>query len=127
MSHKTKADLKLAIEEQQRKLAASQQALITQFQETKESLKPVNLIKSTFQNVTGNSSLGGNLLKAGLGIGAAILTKRIVTRGAGTLVGRALGLAMNLGLVGAIVNPIKNKGLSLLKKFVGRENGKVKA
>lgn len=126
MAIRTKTELKQAIEDQHRKVSASQQALITSFNETKEGLKPANLIKNTFKNVAGNSSTGSTLLKAGLGIGAALLTKRFVTRGAGSLAGRALGLAMNLGLVNAVATPLKNKGLSMLKKLLHRGNGVAK-
>ncbi|WP_336515790.1 hypothetical protein [Pollutibacter soli] len=123
MSIKTKTELKQALEDQHRKVAASQQALITTFQETKENLRPANLLKNTVKSVTGNSGTAGTLLKAGLGIGAALLTKRFVTRGAGTIAGRALGIAMNLGLVNAVATPLKNKGLSILKKLLHRGNG----
>ena len=123
---KTKTDLKQAIDDQKGKVAASQQSLITTFKETKEGLRPANLLKSGLKGMTGNSGAGSTLLKAGLGLGAALLTKRLVTRGVGSVAGKALGMAMNLGLVNAVAAPLRNKGLSLLKKLLHRGNGVAK-
>jgi uncharacterized membrane protein len=98
--------------------------LIEQYLMTKENLRPVNLVKNTFSQMAGNSELGKKLLQAGLGIGAAFITKRLIAGPTTSLAGKVLSVAMNMGLAKAITNPLKNKGIQLLKKFRHTLNGK---
>jgi hypothetical protein len=124
MAVTNKKELQEAIRLQELKVATSKEVLIDQYLTTKENLRPVNLVKNTFSQMTGNSELGKKLLQAGLGIGAAFVTKRLIAGPATSLAGRALTVAMNLGLAKAIAKPLKNKGIQLLKKFRHSLNGK---
>ena len=124
MAVASKKDLEEAIRLQELKVAASKELLIEQYQITKENLKPVNLAKNAFSQMTGNSELGKKLLKAGLGIGAAFVTKRLISSPATSLASKALTIAMNLGLAKAIAKPLKNKGIQLLQKIRHNMNGK---
>lgn len=133
MAIRSKAELKQAILDLEQKKKLSQEAMVEQFHLTKESLKPSNLVKNTLKDVAGSSDFRKNLLKVGLGIGAALVTKKFF---AGPSLGKkALGIAMNLGLANMIAEPIKEKGLALvkekgiqlLKKLAGSShNGKAK-
>jgi hypothetical protein len=124
MAVTNKKELQEAIRLQELKVATSKEVLIEQYLTTKENLRPVNLVKNTFSQITGNSELGKKLLQAGLGIGAAFVTKRLIAGPATSLAGKALTVAMNLGLAKAIAKPIRNKGIQLLKKFRHSLNGK---
>ena len=97
--------------------------MIEQYRITKENLRPVNLVKNTFSQVTGNSKLGGKLLKAGMGIGAAFLTKRLFASPATSFARKALTVAMNLGLANVIAKPLKKKGIQLLQNLRDNMNG----
>jgi hypothetical protein len=125
MAVTNKKELQEAIRLQELKVVTAKEELVYQFQLTKENLKPINLAKNAFSQMTGNSELGKKLLQAGLGIGAAFVTKRLIAGPATSLAGKALTVAMNLGLAKAIAKPLRNKGIQLLKKFRHSMNGKI--
>ncbi|HET8860061.1 hypothetical protein [Marivirga sp.] len=81
-------ELNHAIRELEEKRARELKALTTQFHSTFDSLKPINLIKSTVKEVTASSEIRKNLLGNAIGIGTGIITKKL--------------------LVGTSLNPTKN-------------------
>ncbi len=123
MAVTNRKELHEAIRLQEMKVTTSKEVLIEQYQTTKENLRPVNLAKNAFSQMTGNSELGGKILKAGLGIGAALVTKRLISSPATSLASKALTVAMNLGLAKAIARPLRNKGIQLLQKIRHNMNG----
>jgi hypothetical protein len=56
-------------------------ALRATFHETYESLKPINLIKSTLQKAVSSPELKGNLGNAALGLVTGFLAKKLITLG----------------------------------------------
>jgi hypothetical protein len=56
------------------------------FNETVDTLKPKNLIKSAIKNATEGSSVGGLLLKTAAGIGTNLLDKKIKVGNANSIV-----------------------------------------
>ena len=123
MSIASKTKLREAIRLQEIKLEASKELLIEQYRITKENLTPANLVKSTFSKMTENSHIGGKLLKAGMGIGAALVTSKLFASPSTSFARKALTVAMNLGLVNVIAKPIKKKGIQLLQRLRDNMNG----
>ena len=64
--------------------------LIDHFNQTFESLKPINMIKSTLNELGRTPDLKSNILNAILGVGAGLLSKKI-------MVGRSTNLFRKIG------------------------------
>lgn len=114
------------------KQAQEGKRLKLEFQEAYESLKPINLLKNTFKQVTASNELKGNLLNTVVGLGAGFLTKAVFTGISHSPVKRLIGNALMFGITNIVAkNPefVKNAGLGILKllkrkpKANVRENG----
>ena len=107
--------------EQRRRV--QEQDLSAHFKHTYQSLQPMNILRNTFQGVTSSSGVRGNLLRAGLGLGAGLLTKRLFFGGSGSVIKKLLGTAVEVGVTKAVTNKtgsIIGDGLNLLKKLLGQ-------
>lgn len=90
------ADLKL-------REAAEKEALMEQWQDTVESLKPGNLIRSAMNKITGGK-LSGNVMDAAIGVGAGLLTKKIVIGRSGNIFKKILGNVIEVGVANLVAN-----------------------
>ena len=68
--------------------ALEMKALREQFKLAYESLRPINLIKSTFHDVTASPNLKGNIVDSAIGLAVGFLSRKV--------------------LVGSSHNPLKN-------------------
>ena len=119
--------LEEAITRLEKQRREKEQDLSAHFKHTYQSLQPLNIIKNSLHSVTSAPGAGGNLLKAGLGIGAGLLTKRLFFGGSGSVIKKLLGTAVEVGVTKAVANKTGNiivSGLNLLKKAVGQTDGK---
>ncbi len=90
--------LKNAIAELEVKQAAQAAQLGKQFTVIRESIKPVNLIKNAFHEVTESDEIKGNLLDTGIGFATGYLSK-VLFQGASHSVGRNfLGTLLMVGV-----------------------------
>ncbi|HMG83027.1 MAG TPA: hypothetical protein VK559_08320 [Ferruginibacter sp.] len=117
------AGLKAAIHQLEQKQFIQKEALIDQFHETYESLKPLNIVKSEFKkitnSITGSSETKGTILKTALGLGVGFLTKKIFFRGPTNILKRLIGTAVEAGvakLVAVNADKIVEKGVELKDK-----------
>lgn len=121
--------LQEAITSLELKRTAQEKDLSAHFKNTYESLQPKNIIKNAFQSFASSPDAKGNLLKAGLGLGAGLLSKRLFFGGSGSVFKKLLGTAVEFGVAKAVTSKsdtIVAKGLSLLKKMTrSRHNGTV--
>ena len=78
MEIKNSADLKAAIVELENRKVNEKQGLLNDFNAITESLKPLNLLKSTFHKVKESQGISGNILKAAVGLGVGLLSKKIL-------------------------------------------------
>jgi hypothetical protein len=67
-----------------------------QFHATYESLKPVNLIKKAFSDVTSSSTIKSNLLGNVLGVGIGILSKKLIIGNTHNPLKKLIGIALLL-------------------------------
>ena len=114
--------LQKAIIRLEQKRREQEQDISAHFKHTYQSLQPLNILKNTFHNVTSSPGIKGNLLKAGLGLGAGLLTKRLFFGGSGSAIKKIIGTAVEVGVTKAVTNKSGNiiaSGLNLLKKVVG--------
>ncbi len=62
-----------------------------QFQLTYESLKPINLIKNTFSEMTNSSDIKGNLLNNVIGLSTGYLSRKVLLGSSHNPIKRILG------------------------------------
>jgi hypothetical protein len=115
-----------AITRLEQKRREQEQDLSAHFKHTYQSLQPLNLLKNAFQGITDSPGAKGNLIKAGLGLGAGLLSKKLLFGGSGSIFKKLLGTAVELGVAKAVTNKSGNvvaKGLGLVKNMLARRNG----
>lgn len=100
----TAEDLELAIIELEKRKVVQQSILVSQFHETYESLKPLNLLKSAFHKVTEAGDTRSGILKAAGGIGVGLLTKKLLIGKTTSVVGSLLSNALRLTASNTVMN-----------------------
>jgi hypothetical protein len=114
----------LLLEEQQ-----SVQGLVLreQFFDVVESIKPVNIFKSTLSQVTSSPDLLGGLLSTTVGLAAGYLSNKTLVGSSANLFKKLLGTVLQFGITTMIVkNPeaVKSLGQILLHRvFNKKETG----
>ena len=95
-----------------------------QFKKTYESLKPVNLLKSTFMEVASSPYLLDNIIGAGVGLATGYLSKKIVIGTSGNIIRRFFGLLMQLGVTNTVAqhpDTIKSIGQFIYQYFLRKK------
>ena len=121
-------DLKTAIAELEQRKIFQERMLIQQFNHTYESLKPINIIKSTFNHVVHSPDLKTNIVNAGIGLGAGIISKKIIVRGSSNILRRIAGTLLEFAIAGIVTKNsggIKKVGKGLLHNFFGDHKSRV--
>jgi len=75
------------------------QLLKEQFLITYESLKPVNILKSTFHEVVSSPHLIDDVLGTAAGLVTGFVSKKIVIARSGNLIRKLIGSALQLGVI----------------------------
>lgn len=91
-----------------------------QFHGTYESLKPINLIKSLFHDVTRSPEIKNDFVSNAIGLGTGILSKKLLMGGTHNPIKRMLGTVLEFAianLVSTHTDDIKNIGGNLMKKI----------
>ena len=117
-------DLQVAIKQLEERNTAEKEELKNNFNAFTESLKPMNLIKSTLHNVTSSPGLAGNLLKATVGMGAGILSKKLLVGHSTGILQKLAGSAIKVGIAGLVSKKsekIKYAGLKILTRILGKK------
>lgn len=126
MEIKNSADLKAAIVELEHRKVKEKQELVNNFHAITESLKPVNLIKSTFQKVRESDGISGNILKATVGLGVGLLSKKFLIGKSTGVIKTLLGSAIKMGIAGLVAknsDHIKASGSRFFKNlFSGKKH-----
>jgi hypothetical protein len=112
----TARDLKEAILELEIRQANEKMALKEQFNSVRENLRPVNLIKNTFKEVTTTSSVKGNILTTVAGLAIGYIAKKAIFGFTRNPIKKIAGTIIQMG-VATSVPRIKSVGESLLKHF----------
>jgi len=94
----TVADLKSAIEQLKYKQASEWSLLKEQFHHTYESLKPLNILKSTFREATSSPDFKGDLLGTTMGLTAGYLSKALIVGVSHNPIKKLLGTLLQLGI-----------------------------
>jgi hypothetical protein len=85
------------------------------------SLKPVNLIRNTFNATVKSPGFGKNVLKGLAGLAAGFLSKKLFVMGSSNIVKKALGTVVELGVAKAVANnadKITTSGIKMISKII---------
>jgi len=99
---KTTVDLKSTIQQLEYKQANELLLLKRQFHITYEGLKPANLIKSTFHELTTGPEFKGNILNATLSVAAGYLSKKVAIGSTHNPLKQILGTILQLGVTSVV-------------------------
>jgi len=117
----TAVDLKSAIQELEDKQAVELILLKKQLLTTYESLKLVNIIKSSFKELISVPDLKKGITSAAVGISTGIITGKILFGKVTNPLIKLLGFILEMGVVNKViknVDEIKSMGSSILKKII---------
>jgi len=114
----TETDLRTAILELESRQAVEGMLMKQQFLVTVESIKPINLIKSTLMEAVESEDLQGNLINSSVGISAGYLSKILFQGFSNSPLKKILGTALMFGIKNVIAhNPemVKSLGKGFFK------------
>ncbi|MGZ3904016.1 MAG: hypothetical protein ACXVC6_09990 [Bacteroidia bacterium] len=109
-------ELKEAITELEIKKSETGRALKEEFSRLKESLKPINLAKNAFHEITTSPAVRENVLTGILGLAAGYIAKRALFGSSRNPVKRLAGAVLQMGIAGG-ASKIKAGGIGLLKRI----------
>jgi hypothetical protein len=119
------AELKEAIRSLQEKQTFQGLVLKEEFFTVVESLKPINIIKSTFNQVSSSHDLVGNLLSTTVGLAAGYISNKTLVGSSANLLKKLFGTVFQFGITTLIArNPeaVKSLGHTLLHRMLNKKN-----
>jgi len=120
-------ELKEAIQILEAEQTAKGLILKEQLYNTYETLKPINILKKTLQDVSASPYLIDNILGSAVGMTSGFLTKRIFVGTSGSLLRKLLGSILQFGVTNAVAqhtDTIKSIGQLMLQFFRRRKERK---
>ena len=100
------------------------QLLKEQFHIAYESLKPINLIKSVFHEVTATPEIKNDMASNVIGLGTGFLSKKLLVDGSHSPMRRMIGTVAQFALANLVSkhsDTIKTIGSNLLKHFLNKQ------
>lgn len=104
---------------------SSEIALKEQFKITYDSLRPLNLIKSTFKDLTSAPDFKGDFLNSTMGIGAGYLTKKIIVGASHNPLKKLLGTLLQVGITSIVAkngDGIKSVAIKVIGSLLPKKN-----
>jgi hypothetical protein len=126
----TETDLDVAIFQLEIKQAEEGKLLKEQFYLTYESLKPANLLKSTFLEVASSPFSIGNILSTAVGLGTGFLSKKIVIGASGNIFKKLFGSVLQLGVTSVVAqhpDAVKSIGQFIFQKIFHKKDNNRKS
>lgn len=114
----TEADIKAAILFLEVKQEEERILLKNEFRQAYESMKPINLIKSTFKEIRQSPDIRDKLINTGVGLATGYVSKVLFEKATHSLLRKFLGTALMFGVTRVITkNPelIKSAAKGLFK------------
>lgn len=122
----TSADLKKAITELERRQAIEWPLLKEEFLQTAESLKLINIIKSTFKEAVASPDLKTDIVNTAIGLTTGIVAKKVIIGKTLNPVSKLLGVLLEVFVANKVTKnagEIKSFGSVLMKKIFGQPAG----
>jgi hypothetical protein len=120
----TSTELKDAIKLLEDRYVIQGAVLKEQFFEVIESIKPVNIIRSTFNQVASSPDLLGGLLSTTVGLAAGYISNKTLVGSSASLFKKLLGTVLQFGITTMIVkNPeaVRTLGQTLLHRIFNKK------
>lgn len=114
------AELEQAIETLQAKSENQLAGIRNNFNDILESLKPVNLLKSTVKDIGESPGLAKAAIGTSVAIGAGVLSKKMIIGKSTNMFKQVLGTVVEFAVAASIAknsNVIASKGIRLLRKM----------
>jgi hypothetical protein len=105
------------------------QLLKEQLHQTYQSLKPVNLLKSTLDDITSSPYMVDNILITTLGLATGYLSKRIAVKASGNIFRKLFGTVLQIGITNLVAHNakgIKTIGRLVLQQFFNKKEANSK-
>lgn len=96
------AELKNAIQLLEIEQAIKGQLLKEQFYRTRESLKPLNLLKGALKDIASSPYLIDDILGAAMGLATGYLSKKLVVGASGNMFKKLIGSVLQLGVTNVV-------------------------
>lgn len=123
-------DIKNAIQLLEEEQTVKGEQVKEQLYLTFESLKPINLLKSTIKDISSSPYLIDNILGTATGLASGYLSKRIIVGASGNILRKLFGVVLQLGVTNMVArHPEEVKSLSHLlfqRIFRKKEEGSEK-
>ena len=120
MNINNSADLISAIEQLEKKNLEEKEILRLQFNDVVESMKPINLLKSTVKDIADTPHIASTAIGTSLAIGAGALSKKLIVGSSSNIIKNILGRVVEFAVAKGISSNsmlIADKGIELLKKL----------
>jgi hypothetical protein len=117
-------ELKDAIQLLEVEREVKRQLLIQQFHITYESLKPINILKSTVKDIFSSPSLGEDILGTTIGLASGYLTKKIAVGFSGNIFRKFLGSVLQFGVTNVVAqhpDAVKSFGKFILQHLAHKK------
>lgn len=117
------ATLQSAIDQLQMQCEAKKNIMRLQFVEVVDSIKPVNLLRSTVKDIADTPGIAKAAIGTTLAIGAGVLSKKIVVGKSSNLFKKIMGGIVEFTVANGIANNaelITDRGIALLKRISAR-------
>ena len=91
---------------------------------TYESLKPVNLLKYTLNEISSSPNMIDNLSGTAIGLLSGYLSKKVIVGSSGNIIRKLIGSVLQFGVTNIVAQNsdlIKSLGLSLFQHFTRRK------
>ncbi|MEP6746263.1 MAG: hypothetical protein ABJB86_00985 [Bacteroidota bacterium] len=117
----TSADLRLHILALEAKCHQQEEDIKHTASAAINSLKPANLIKNTFNSTLKSKGFSKNVLTGVLSLAAGLLSKKLFVMGSSSILKKALGTVVELGVAKAVASnadKITSSGIKLINKAI---------
>ena len=121
LSISNRSELEAAIVETEKRLVVQKSILVSQWEETKESFKPKNIIKDAVHRIADPESPLGMVIKAAGGLSMGFLSQKLLMGKKHSLPAKILGTALNLTTTGTVYSnaeKLKAYGLALYHNLI---------
>ena len=121
------AALKDAIQLMEAEQSIQAQLLKDQFLLTVNSMRPLNVLKSTLHDISASPKLIDNILGLTMGITSGFLTNKIFVGASGNLLRKLFGSVLQFGVTNAVAqhpDTIKSYGQMIMQYFLHRRERK---
>ena len=117
-------ELRYAIESLEADQVVKGSKLKEDFFAVSESLRPVNILRSTIRDLTSSQYLVENIPGALMGLASGFLSRKLFIHGSGNIFRKLLGSLLQFGVTNVVAknsNAIKSTGMAIFEHFLHKK------